>query len=331
MRLFFLIILFSTLTSISQTQAAMSEMHQRPDAHAPIGVMADHGHHEGEFMISLRSMRMEMDGMLESTQDIAASEIFQRFPYMMTPKTMEMWMHMLGVMYGISDKWTVMAMLPYLSSSMSMERRMQGDQVESESSGLGDASLTALYTLFESEEQRLLFSLGAFLPTGSIEKERNGVRLGYPMQLGSGSVAAMPQVTYTYFWSKFSMGSQVGLKYFLQDNSANYQLGNRYLVNLWGAYQVCESFSSSLRLSHVTRDPIRGQDGNMNAMMSPVNDPTLQHGNTTSIHLGFNLLGTDYLPGHRLALEVGTPIYQDLSGPQMKAISNVTLGYQKAF
>ncbi len=34
----------------------------RPDGHAPLGVMADHTHEAGEWMLSFRDMHMRMDG-----------------------------------------------------------------------------------------------------------------------------------------------------------------------------------------------------------------------------------------------------------------------------
>ncbi len=37
--------------------------------------MADHPHHKGEFMLSLRYMGMYMDGMADGTNSIAASKV----------------------------------------------------------------------------------------------------------------------------------------------------------------------------------------------------------------------------------------------------------------
>ena len=37
-------------------------VHERPDTHAPIGVMGDHVMDEGEMMLSYRYMKMEMEG-----------------------------------------------------------------------------------------------------------------------------------------------------------------------------------------------------------------------------------------------------------------------------
>ena len=45
------------------------------DDHAPIGVMADHAHKKGEFMISLRAMHMEMSGNQIGTDGVSPDQI----------------------------------------------------------------------------------------------------------------------------------------------------------------------------------------------------------------------------------------------------------------
>ena len=42
----------------------------RPDGHAPIGVMGDHMHKKGEYMMSYRYMTMNMGGLLDGGDDI---------------------------------------------------------------------------------------------------------------------------------------------------------------------------------------------------------------------------------------------------------------------
>jgi hypothetical protein len=49
----------------------------RPDSHAPIGVMGEHIHSEGEIMVSYRYMLMEMDGSLVGTDDISDQKNFR--------------------------------------------------------------------------------------------------------------------------------------------------------------------------------------------------------------------------------------------------------------
>ena len=45
-----------------------------------------------------------------------------------------------------------------------------------------------------------------------------------------------------------------------------------------------------------------------------------------------NLAGqTGFLRGHKLALEAGIPIHQDLNGPQMETDYTITVGWQFAW
>ncbi|MEO1652258.1 MAG: transporter, partial [Bacteroidota bacterium] len=79
-----------------------------PDAHAPIGVMGDHLHQKGEWMLSYRYMRMQMQGNRLDSDGVSPVEIATQvenifFGSPMQPPTlrvvpteMPMDMHMLG-------------------------------------------------------------------------------------------------------------------------------------------------------------------------------------------------------------------------------------------
>ena len=83
--------------------------------HAPIGVMGDHMHENGEWMLSYRYMHMAMGGNRIGTNSITTAETHQQF--MVSPLDMDMGMHMLGAMYGLTDKLTVMAMVTTIMST----------------------------------------------------------------------------------------------------------------------------------------------------------------------------------------------------------------------
>ena len=77
---------------------------ERPDSHAPIGVMGDHTHNKGEFMFSYRFMHMFMDQNRDGTSNVLASEVLEDF--VVTPVKMTTQMHMFGSMYGLNDTVT---------------------------------------------------------------------------------------------------------------------------------------------------------------------------------------------------------------------------------
>ena len=51
----------------------------RPDSHAPIGVMGDHGHKTGEVMLSYRFMAMGMQGLQSGTSTVEIAEVLKDF------------------------------------------------------------------------------------------------------------------------------------------------------------------------------------------------------------------------------------------------------------
>jgi hypothetical protein len=59
-------------------------------------------------------------------------------------------------------------------------------------------------------------------------------------------------------------------------------------------------------------------------------DPDRQGGETVEALFGVNLVGREgWLEGHRLAAEIGLPLYRDLNGPQLETDFTFTLGWQK--
>ena len=88
----------------------------RADGHAPIGVMGDHVHKQGEWMFSYRYMSMDMEGNLKGTDEISNSEIHET--YMVAPQNMKMKMHMLGAMFAPSDRLTLMVMTHILNNDI---------------------------------------------------------------------------------------------------------------------------------------------------------------------------------------------------------------------
>ncbi|HXU28690.1 MAG TPA: hypothetical protein VN698_15785, partial [Bacteroidia bacterium] len=175
-----------------------------PDAVAPAGIMTDHVHEKGKFAIAYSYMNMTMQGNQMGTKSVSDATIFNN--YMMATNRMNMQMHMLMPMYGLTDRFTVMAMLSYNINNMSMHMmpmqsmNMPGMTMtdyksmptKMNSSGLGDTKIYALYNVLPSCNHRLVAGLGLSLPTGNIRvkgatMQSNSDVLPYCMQLGTGT------------------------------------------------------------------------------------------------------------------------------------------------
>ena len=308
----------------------------RPDSHAPIGVMGDHLHRRGEWMVAYRYMRMEMDGNRDGTSSVSTSEVLSQF--MVAPLNMDMDMHMVGGMYGLSDDVTLTAMVPFVSKTMD---HVTGTAVEftTDSDGIGDVKLGGLVRLFEGDSSDAHLNLALSLPTGDIDAEHatpaSGgapVQLPYPMQLGSGTYDAQVGGTWVTYDGDWSFGAQALQTFRIGENDHGYKLGNRSDATAWTARRLTESWSASLRLAGARWGNVHGMDDELGAMPTvPTKVPGLRGGKRVDVLLGVNAYAPDGpFAGHRLAIEAGVPAWQDLAGPQLETDFVLTVGWQYA-
>ena len=310
--------------------------HSMPSEHAPIGVMADHAHDKGEMMLSYRYMNMRMDGLRDGTDDLSDADVRAQ-GYTMVPQDMNMQMHMLGGMYGITDQVTAMVMVPYTIKDMTVAG-MGGMTFDTHSEGLGDIKPSILTKLMDQPAHKMVLQLGVSLPTGSID-ERDNTPMGsdqllpYGMQLGSGTYDPFAAFTYTFLNGPVTYGSQVKGTLRMGENDEDYRLGSMAEINGWAMYDLNKYFALTARLTGKWRGDIHGADDRMNPMMTPAADA--DHYGYRKIDASFGVNFINHAPGalhdHRLAAEVTVPLYQDLNGPQMKDDYSFTLGWQYAF
>lgn len=330
----------------------------RADSHAPIGMMGDHMHHKGEWMLSYRFMHMDMEGNRDETSNLSPEEIVTTIPnrfsnvagqpqtLRVVPTDMTTNMHMLGAMYAPTDKLTFMLMANYLNREMSHIAFQGGagttrlGTFTTKSSGWGDTKASALIRLFNDETHHLHLNAGLSLPTGSIDKEddiltpmnmRPTKRLPYAMQLGSGTYDLLPGITYSGKKDKFSWGAQYAATIHLGDNSEDYTLGDKHQLSAWGSYLVTPAVSVSARVIAEKESKIDGIDSEIVAPVQTA-DPNNYGGKRVSATLGLNtVVPNGALKGHRFSIEGAVPVYQNLNGPQMKRDYTITVGWSKSF
>mgnify|MGYP001034285778 CR=1 FL=1 len=92
----------------------------RPESHAPAGVMSDHLHAKGEWMFGYRYLTSEYRGLYQGSSSITPEQAGAA-GYSMVGRTMSMEMHMLDIMYAVSDQVTLMLMPMHMSMDMTME------------------------------------------------------------------------------------------------------------------------------------------------------------------------------------------------------------------
>ncbi len=334
----------------------------RPDSHAPIGVMADHTHEAGEVMFSYRFMHMDMGGTRIDDDPIAPDTIVTTVPnrffgrpgqpptLRVVPLEMRMDMHMAGVMYAPTDWVTLMAMGSYVTKEMPHRTYRGGMGTDvlggftTRPEGFGDTMLAALFPVIKRHDETSAFEVnlraGVSLPTGSTTKTdevltpmnmRVTQRLPYPMQLGSGTLDLLPGVTVKGHEGRLGFGVQYQGTVRTGTNDQGYRLGDTHMATAWGSVLAAPWLSLSARVSGRTTDDVRGIDP---AIVAPVQtaDPANQGGERLDLFVGANTIATGGpLKGYRLGVEAGAPVYQHLNGPQLEENWQLTVGLQKAF
>ena len=332
--------------SVSSDVQGRAKTQAHAGSHAPIGVMGDHMHQAGEWMVSYRPMYMSMKGnqnggtSLSPDQVITQPNHFGMPPNLrVVPTEMTISMHMLGVMYAPSDRVTLMGMTQYVEKEMDhitfqgMSGTTRLGNFTTKTSGIGDTSLSALIKLGPAWHAQV----GVSLPTGDIKQTdtvltpmgADTLRLPYMMQLGSGTYDALLGATYNRVArpakSNFGWGGQWRSTLRLGENSEDYTFGDEHRLTGWISYSFSHALSVSTRLEWLNRENIDGIDA---VIVAPVQtaDPDRQGLDRLDFGLGLNWL----LPKqqHRLSMELSKPLTEHMDGPQMKTDYQVVLGWQ---
>lgn len=343
-------VLLSTLFLSAPVLAGHTHVGPQANTHGPIGVMGDHLHKKNEWMLSYRFMSMEMEGNRSGTSSISPEEIVTTVAnpnpgpptLRVVPTKMNMDMHMFGAMYAPTDNLTLMVMANYIENDMDhiTFQGMMGSnrlgEFTTTSRGWGDTKVSGLVKIFDNNIHKVHLNLGLSLPTGSITKKdtvltpmntRVELRLPYAMQLGSGTYDLLPGITYQTYQGKWNLGAQYMATIRTSENSEDYTLGDEHKFTGWASYSWLDSISTSVRLAYMDVGNIDGADPKITAPVTTA-DPNNFARERLDLYAGINWAHND---GHRLALEVGAPVYQDLDGPQLETDWTLTAGYQYAF
>lgn len=312
--------------------AGKQAMHSMAGRDAPAGVMGSMMHHEGEWMIGVRVMRMHMDGNRDGREDLTEADVFGA-GYEMVPQRMDNTMVMLDVMYGIRDDVTLMASVPYVFNSMDM-RMSDAESFTMRARGLGGVQLGALVGLWQGDRQGLHLNAGISLPTGKVDATDDmpncpDCKVDYPTQPGSGTWDLAPGLTWVAENSAWSWGATWLETLRLGKNSEDYAFGNRHELSVWGVRRWNEAVSTSVRLAGAAWGGIDGSDPDFDPTIAPTQDPDAQAGRRIDVLLGLGWQPRNGpLQHHRLAVEIGVPNWQDLDGPQLETDWVANLNWQ---
>lgn len=330
------------LALYTASSASADSKTKQPDDHAPIGIMGDHLHKQGEWMLGYHYKHTRTSGYRNGSGSVSNASVMAAYGEAATE--MDMGMHMFEIMYGISDNLTLMVMPHYMTMDMVHESSHGGGHSHKHTvQGFGDTEVIGLYSILkhqgDEKSHKIHLNLGMSLPTGSIDKtftdHHNTVyRLPYQMQFGSGTYDPIIGATYVGESSEWSWGAQTMNYIRLGENDNGYRQGNKYNATVWLARNMNDVASLSLRLAGERWDTVSGRDISLPLTTIAGANPDELAGERVMAHVGFNLLGNasqGVLRGKRLAAEFGMPVYQRFSGPQPDTDYSLTLALQVAF
>lgn len=351
------ILMLAALLLATHSSKSLADQTVRADSHGPIGVMGDHMHNDGEWMLSYRFMTMNMQGNLRGSKNIDPDTIvtteanrFFGMPNMpptlrIVPRDMAMDMHMLGLMYAPNDRVTLMFMANYLDNSMKHTTYAGGGgtsvlgEFATTTSGWGDLSVSGLIRLRNSANNRLHGMLGVSVPTGSRDERGEiltptgmtpTVRLPYPMQLGSGTYDPIVGLSFAGNHNSLGWGGQWRSILRLAKNDDDYQKGDEHRITAWLSYLFSDSVSGSTRIEYYDRGNISGLDPSIAGPVQTA-DPDRQANKRLDIAFGLNFVVGSGHAGWRLGFEYIVPVDQRVDGPQLETDDQLILGLQKAF
>ena len=320
--------------------------HSLADKHVPAGLMGGHLHDPGEVMIEYKYMNMYMEDnrlgtdTITDAQALAIGQTQFGTNFGGTPTQMTMEMHMIHVMYGLTDNITVYAMPTLLSNTMDHIRGPgnplpPGTPFTTHISGFGDTSFGALNILYEDEDDSLVLNFGFSVPTGEIDRNTTvptGGRLvqefPYPMRLGKGTFNLRPGVTYRKYFCRSSFGMQFQADLPIDENWDNYSLGDEYRLSAWYAYLLKSWLALSYRLEGLWLGNYSGADPDVNPRVISTVRPDMRGGDFINFGYGLMLLAHD---GHLLNFEAIHPVYQDVDGIQLERDWQLVISWSKAF
>lgn len=325
--------------------------------HGPIGVMGDHFHKAGEWMVSARLMRMHMSGNQLGDDELSDSDVIMqpnapgRMPAVLSvvPQDMDMDMLMLGAMYAPSDRLTLMAMVMASSKDMALTsyapphmmnpgpRNVVGG-FSTSSDDIQSISLSGLFRLQQNASRRTHLTLGleqsiadadatdtVLTPMGM----NTTMRLPYGMQIGDESLRLSAALTHVYRHDDWALGGQISGKFKL--SAEEWHFGDSQQATAWAQREMSHHLSLSGRLTYARASGLEGMDARI---MAPVQTAIPANYGYQKWHVGLGANAVVSLfPGQpeRLGIELALPVATDTRGVQMTPEWQLTLGIQKAF
>jgi hypothetical protein len=171
--------------------------------------------------------------------------------------------------------------------------------------------------------------VGFDVPTGSIRRGGDETRLPFDSQIGNGTVDFEWGWTYRGEIDWLSWGGQALGRHPIGRNGLEYREGSRFEVSLWSGVRIWKGLSASLRVGWEKQNNISKHQASQ-SIIDPSFNAKARGGTYFTLWPGMTL-ALPQLGNQRLSVEAGVPVYQYLSGPQLKRKWSVKAGWQWGF
>ena len=305
----------------------------RPDGHAPAGVKSDFLLSFGQLYVGYRYNAEKFRGTLQGTQVVEDFEILDSFA--VAPLTHDRWTGEVDVRFGLTNFTTLEFSVPWVRNKMLNITDTGIDETSTQF--IGDISIRGLFELLDMDGYRLSLTRGGSIPTGKIGKRgltSTGVRgvLPFTMQGGSGSPDILAGGTFEAQNEVSSVGAQINSVIRPVNNGQGYRLGDEFDFTVWGAYNVSDWISVSLRGVFEHQAEVNGSDPRTDGLADPLANPFAQGGKRIFVPIGMSLYLRDgEAAGHRLSIEFYYPVHEDLNGPQLSVSRALVVSWQTVF
>lgn len=278
----------------------------------------------------------------------------------------------LDVLYAPFDGWTVLVSPQFVDKHADEQSlgggvlpptgifNSSGPSLHHSTASLGDTGVYALTSLWTGAIGEIDGGFGFSIPTGSVNRRVNLSQdyLSYDLQTGSGTWDFHPSITYQGSIDRFSWGGQLSaIKPVSGKNEAGYSLGAMAQATVWGAYNIFNWLSASVRgvgteegaiegsfKAHVTPTPngfkiVNGEpvpvysyDLEPQTELGPMDLPASYGGRFADVGFGLSaVVGGGAFAGDRLGVEWLTPVKQDVNGYQLRRTGTLSVVWNTQF
>lgn len=274
--------------------------------------------------LSIQYEWMRMGTIMEGTSERSSSEVFNNTMYTMVPEEMIMEKMSANIAYGLNEKVSLLASIPYIKNDMDMlmDMGMMGikpmdmDTVE----GVGDVSLMGFFKLYADRDmaptERVTLGVGLKTPTGKDNDRENGNLMHMMMQRGTGSwdpliaLNGMKAFGKTYLIGTFTYQ-------YTTENDRGYEVGDRLSLDITGKRMLTDLFNVSLAVNYVHTDKDKTDgSGNYQDPMSMVDNVA-----NTGLDAYFVTPSVEFKPavGSPFSFKASAkiPVRQDVNGMQL--------------